>query len=92
MDINDILQQIIERLNTIENDIKKLKKKQNKRITIKRTKSAPVKMNSEPVKVDNEMFTVKRIKPTLEEAIKELGTSESVDDNRGARDGREEKT
>jgi hypothetical protein len=73
-----------------------LKKKQNKRITIKRTKSAPVKMNSEPVKVDNEMFTVKRIKPTtaktLEEALKELGTSESVDDNRGAREGREEKT
>ena len=44
MEINLLLQQINKRLSKIEHDVKKLKKKQNKRITMKITKSAPVKM------------------------------------------------
>ena len=84
--------------------LKNWKKKRYKSITHKRktkttttTQSAPVKMytnKSVSEKVNDEKLN--NTKPTtakiLEETLKKFDTSENINDNRGVRDGREEKT
>ena len=96
MNIDNLLLQINRRFNKIEHEIEKLKKKQNKRKTIKVTKSVPVKMDTTkstsekvnatkptPEKVNNDNPSPKKTtkKPTnLEEMLKNFPDAENTND------------
>jgi hypothetical protein len=95
---------IEQRLSLIESEIRKLKRKPIKNITMKRTRSMPLQKNKPQSVSDTTRATDASILPTvtkpvsrrpsktLNEAIHELGFSESIGEDRRILEGREEKS
>ena len=92
------------RLNQMEYEIRKLKRKPIKNITMKRTRSMPLPKNRPQSVSDTTRATDAAILPTvtkppsrrasktLDEAINELGFAEEISLDRKILDGREEKS
>ena len=77
----------------MELDIKKLKRIQSNRRTIKQSKSSRIKMNkSAPARlnIDDDAERRAKQKQILEQALAELGDKENLENNPRTREGRED--